>query len=86
MRKGLVRSPSSFAGVHSYVVADKTYCIYLAPSMIDKIYIGTVSHDVSSGEEAIKKHAEVSGFPATQIEEVRAIIDPISGYGAGIAR
>lgn len=43
-------------------------------------------HHHHADEEAIKKHAEVSGFPANSIEEVKAIIDPISGYGAGIAR
>jgi hypothetical protein len=34
-----------------------------------------------AGEEAIKKHAEVSGFPANSIEEVKAIIDPVVGFG-----
>ena len=32
---------------HSYVAADKTFCIYLAED-----------------EDAIRKHAELSGFPA----------------------
>jgi hypothetical protein len=27
-------------------------------------------------EESIKKHAEISGFPATKITEVRKMIDP----------
>jgi hypothetical protein len=45
--------------VHSYVTADKTFCVYLA---VD--------------EEAIKKHAELSGFPATKITEVVETIDP----------
>ncbi len=45
--------------VHSYVTADKTFCIYLAKD-----------------ESIIRKHAEISGFPATRITEVRKMIDP----------
>ena len=44
---------------HSYVVANKTFCIYLAED-----------------EDAIRKHAELSGFPANVITEVSKIIDP----------
>jgi len=46
---------------HSYVTADKTYCIYLA-----------------EGEAAIRRHAEISGFPASRIIEVEKIIDPVT--------
>jgi hypothetical protein len=45
--------------VESYVVADKTFCIYLAKD-----------------EAIIRKHAEISGFPATKVSEVRKMIDP----------
>ncbi|EIE21100.1 hypothetical protein COCSUDRAFT_54123 [Coccomyxa subellipsoidea C-169] len=48
--------------VNSFVVADKTYCIYQAKN-----------------EEAIKKHAELSGFPATHIEEIKTQISPTTG-------
>lgn len=44
---------------HSYVAANKTFCVYLAED-----------------EEAIRKHAELSGFPATVITEISTIIDP----------
>jgi len=44
---------------HSFVTADKLFCVYLATS-----------------EALIKKHAELSGFPATRISEVSRIIDP----------
>lgn len=44
---------------HSYVTADKTFCIYLAKDL-----------------GVIKRHAELSGFPATKITEVTGIIDP----------
>jgi len=44
---------------HSYVAADKTFCVYLAED-----------------EDAIRKHAEISGFPATVITEIKGIIDP----------
>lgn len=44
---------------HSYVAADKTFCIYLAEN-----------------EEAIRKHAQISGFPANSITEIRTMIDP----------
>ena len=46
---------------HSYVAADRTFCIYLA-----------------SGEEAIRKHAELSGIPITRIVEIPQIIDPLT--------
>ncbi|WP_312846173.1 DUF4242 domain-containing protein [Sphingomonas sp. IC081] len=44
---------------HSYVAADKTFCIYLAEN-----------------EGQIRRHAELSGFPATRITEVASVIDP----------
>ena len=44
---------------HSYVAADKTFCVYLAED-----------------EEAIRKHAEISGFPASVITEIKTVIDP----------
>ena len=44
---------------HSYVAADKTFCIYLAED-----------------ENDIRKHAELSGFPATTITQVKGVIDP----------
>ena len=31
---------------------------------------------LATGEDIIKKHAEISGFPATKITEVRKMIDP----------
>ena len=31
---------------------------------------------LAKDEEIIKKHAEISGFPATKITEIRKIIDP----------
>lgn len=46
---------------HSYVAADRTFCIYLA-----------------SNEEAIRKHAELSGIPITRIVEIPQIIDPLT--------
>jgi hypothetical protein len=45
--------------VESFVVADRTYCIYLAQD-----------------EAIIRRHAEISGFPATRVSEVRKMIDP----------
>ena len=49
---------------HSYVVDDKTFCIYLAEN-----------------EAAVKEHANLSGFPATKVSEVRAVIDPLTAAG-----
>ena len=46
---------------HSYVVGDKTFCIYMAKD-----------------EAMIRKHAEISGFPANKITEVRNVIDPMT--------
>ena len=45
--------------VQSFVVDDKTYCIYLADD-----------------EAAIHAHAQLSGFPASKVTEVRRVIDP----------
>lgn len=48
----------------SFVVADRTYCVYLAED-----------------EALIKEHAERSGFPASRVSEVRAVIDPTTALG-----
>jgi hypothetical protein len=45
----------------SYVVDDRTFCIYLA-----------------EGEGAVRAHAQLSGFPATKITEVRSVIEPMT--------
>lgn len=34
---------------------------------------------LAENEDAIRKHAEISGFPATTITEVKTIIDPTTG-------
>jgi hypothetical protein len=47
--------------VESFVVDDKTFCIYLADS-----------------EASVREHAQLSGFPANKITEVRNVIDPMT--------
>lgn len=47
--------------VESYVVDDKTFCIYLAEN-----------------EAAVHQHARISGFPASKVTPVRAVIDPMT--------
>ena len=37
---------------------------------------------LAKDEAIIKKHAEVSGFPATKITEVRKMIDPTTEHSA----
>jgi hypothetical protein len=37
---------------------------------------------LAKGEAIIKKHAEISGFPATKITEVRKMIDPTTEHAA----
>jgi hypothetical protein len=54
---------------HSYVTADKTFCIYLAES-----------------EAQIREHAKLSGFPASRITEVTAVIDPSTERNCAQAR
>lgn len=44
---------------HSYVTADKIFCVYLAKN-----------------EALIHKHAEIAGFPANTVTEVKRMIDP----------
>lgn len=46
---------------HSYVAADKTFCVYLAED-----------------DDAVREHAEISGFPATVISKIAAVLDPTS--------
>jgi len=36
---------------------------------------------LASGEEIIRKHSELSGFPATIITEIKGIIDPTTARG-----
>ena len=45
----------------TYVVDDKTFCIYLAED-----------------EDAVRAHAQLSGFPATRVTEVRSVIEPMT--------
>jgi hypothetical protein len=47
----------------SYVVEDKTFCIYLAED-----------------EAAVRAHAELSGFPASKVTEVRSVIEPMTAH------
>jgi hypothetical protein len=47
---------------HSYVAADKTFCVYLAEN-----------------EAAVREHAQLSGFPADVVTEIRGMIDPTTG-------
>ncbi|HSE28004.1 MAG TPA: DUF4242 domain-containing protein [Gemmatimonadales bacterium] len=47
--------------VHSYVTANRIYCVYRAPDA-----------------DIIREHALRGGFPANKVEEVFAMIDPIS--------
>ena len=44
---------------HSFVGADRAFCVYLAES-----------------EDLVRRHAEISGFPANRIVEVPGLIDP----------
>jgi hypothetical protein len=37
---------------------------------------------LAKDEEIIKKHAQISGFPATKITEVRKMIDPTTEHAA----
>jgi hypothetical protein len=59
--KALAKLSGKVQWLQSYVVEDKTFCIYLAES-----------------EDAVKEHAKISGFPATKVTEVRAVIDPMT--------
>ncbi len=49
---------------HTYVAADKTFCVYMAAS-----------------EELIHEHSRRSGFPASVVTRVAAVIDPITAEG-----
>jgi hypothetical protein len=36
---------------------------------------------LAKDEDIIRKHAEISGFPATKITEIRKMIDPTTEHG-----
>lgn len=59
--RALEKLPGRVQWVQSYVVDDKTFCIYLA-----------------EGEDAVREHARLSGFPANKVTEVRNVIDPMT--------
>lgn len=52
---------SGIQWVHTYVTADRLYCVYLAEN-----------------EHVVRDHAKRAGLPATQVTEVKRIIDPIT--------
>ena len=45
---------------------------FIAADKMFCIYLGT-------SEEIIRKHAELSGFPATKVFEISKVIDPTTG-------
>lgn len=47
---------------------------YVAANKTFCVYLAT-------GEDVIRKHAEISGFPATKITPVRKMIDPTTAAG-----
>jgi hypothetical protein len=44
----------------------------------DKIYCVYLAND----ESVVRKHAEISGFPANKISEVKRVIDPTTAVAA----
>ena len=48
---------------------------YVADNKTFCVYLAT-------DEAAIRKHAEISGFPATRITEIRKMIDPTTEHAA----
>jgi len=42
---------------------------------------GTVCVYLAEDEKAIREHAELSGFPANRITEVKTVIDPTTALG-----
>lgn len=43
---------------------------------------GTHCVYIAASEDVIRRHAELSGFPATKITEIRAMIDPTTANAA----
>jgi len=39
---------------------------------------------LAKDEDVIRRHAEISGFPATKITEIRKVIDPTTGTTAAV--
>lgn len=52
--------------------------LFIFPLLLLDLLCRTVCVYLATGEGAIRKHAELGGFPITSIEEVKAVIDPIT--------
>ena len=65
------------AGKSNRVLAELGSDIQWQESYItaDRMYCVYLAKD----EEIVQKHAELSGFPATKITEIRNVIDPTTG-------
>ena len=59
-------------------VAVKRWCRVESYVAADKIFCVYRAKN----QDIIKKHAEISGFPATKITEVRKMIDPTTEHAA----
>ena len=57
---------SGIQWVHTYVTADRLYCVYLAEN-----------------EHVVRDHAKRAGLPATEVIEVKRVIDPLTATPAG---
>ena len=61
----LARLAGKVQWVQSYVVDDRTFCVYLADQ-----------------EASVHEHARLSGFPASKVTEVPAVIEPMTSGSA----
>jgi len=69
VREAAAKSNSVLAGLGSDIQWQESFIT------ADKMFCVYLAKD----EEVVKKHAELSGFPATKVTEVGSVIDPTTG-------
>lgn len=66
VREAAAKSNSVLAGLGSDIQWQESYVT------ADKMFCVYLAKD----EEIVQKHAQLSGFPATRVTEIRSVIDP----------
>jgi hypothetical protein len=76
LREAAAKSSKTLAGLGANIQWVQSYVA------ADKTFCVYLAND----EAIIRKHAELSGFPANKITEVGKVIDPTTANGAAAAR
>ncbi len=69
VREAAAKSNSVLAGLGADIQWQESYIT------ADKMFCVYLAKN----EDVVQKHAELSGFPATKVTEIRSVIDPTTG-------